>query len=117
MLVSNIGKGPALECRCIGRLGAATPRDFRAPLFAVGAKSDLKTPRFIVELDDPAADAAALKFATRMFADLPDENWHEVLLCSDAFGNRWRFVRGRALLTAQDLPSNQLRLIPLRYGG
>jgi hypothetical protein len=96
--VTNIGKGPALQCRYVARLSTTPPtppRYFRAPRFAVGAESELRQPRFVEELNKPE-DADSLKLAKRAFDQLPSDVT-EVILCSDAFGNRWRFVRGRAL--------------------
>jgi hypothetical protein len=108
--VSNIGKGPALECRYFGRImGAAAQRYFRAASFAVGAEAELKTPRCVVELD-PNVDADGVKFATRAFSELSDDR-REVLLCSDAYGNLWRFVRGRAL------PDGPIRRADIREHG
>jgi hypothetical protein len=102
--VSNIGKGPALECRYVGRLSDGQRTHYlRAPLFAVGAEAELKTPRFVEELH--AGDSGALKLAARAFSGLSDDE-HEVLLCSDVFGNRLRFVRGRPLPDGPIKPSD-----------
>ncbi|HEV3154416.1 MAG TPA: hypothetical protein VGZ02_11475 [Candidatus Baltobacteraceae bacterium] len=89
---TNIGRGPAIQCRYVGYVDGAF---YRAHAFAVGAENELKTPRCAVRLE--AADAAALRFCHSALDDLikPGETQRlEVFLCSDIVGNRWRFVRG-----------------------
>jgi|GEM_PF-5934595 len=91
---SNIGKGPALECRYVAYVDG---QFYRARAFAIGAENALRGKRSAVVLADPI-DEAAIRFCRRALTGLLDgeaaRTW-EVLLCSDIFGNRWRFVRGR----------------------
>lgn len=93
---TNIGKGPALECRYVGYVNG---KFYRGRAFAVGAEQRLLSQRCAVRLHpDSEEDEPARRFSRRALGDLIDSDrnraW-EVILCSDIFGTRWRFIRGR----------------------
>jgi hypothetical protein len=105
---SNIGKGPALECRYIAYVNG---NFYRARAFAIGAEQSLQNLRCAIRLrqDD---DAKALEFCHSALDDLIASNRHrswEAVLCSDIFGTRWRFVRGRPYPNGPLPPDERVR--------
>ena len=91
---TNIGKGPALECRYVAYTDG---QYYRAAAFAIGSEERLQSLRCAVLLQ-AGVDDNALRLGRSAVRDLCAQNarrtW-EVILCSDIFGERWRFVRGR----------------------
>jgi hypothetical protein len=107
LAVRNIGKGPALLCYYVSdglwQKGVHRTREVgTAGPFSLGSgqateAENIAVPRGpIIVVEHQDSPNAAVDSARSGFRPADINNFLELLLCQDQFGNRYRFVRGEA---------------------